>query len=82
MPLSRGQLASDVTVLRGRRCLSDIYSSQEESLLIRRLQFLQGDSTSEMFLQFLQGEQKQVLAPISGDKCTKGAINQHNTVEQ
>jgi len=22
------------------------------------------------------------LTPISGDKCAKGAINQHNTVEQ
>jgi hypothetical protein len=49
---------------------------------IRRLQFLQGDSTSQALLQLSQGEQKQVQTPISGYKCTKGAINQHNTVEQ
>jgi len=43
MPFARGELEADatlLTVLRGKRCLSDVYISQEESLSIRRFTVL------------------------------------------
>jgi len=44
MPFSRGQLASDAN------------SSQEESLSIRCLHFLQGETVDQTLTQFSQGD--------------------------